>query len=348
MQRRRFLSASAALAAAPAVSAAPYVSFGANRPAKDAPIVGHGDFRYRVHRDWQQDHTIEVRDCHEMLQAPDGRLFMLTNHTANNVVVYDTSGKVLDTWGTSYPGAHGLTLTEEGGEAFLLITDQNRHKVFKTTLDGREVMTLDYPEASGLYASEDEYKPTETAVGPDGSIYVADGYGKSYVHRYSPRGRYVSSFGGYGTGPSQLDCSHGVALDARTPTPTLLVTSRAKEEFKRYSLDGDLLQVYPTPGMSICRPVIKGDYTYFAVIVTDSWFDYDSMIAVFDRDMKLVSAPGSLNEELTYTDGELDKVESDRMTFFNPHDVCVDRDDNLYIPQWYSGRTYPVKLERVG
>ena len=32
--------------------------------------------------------------------------------------------------------------------------------------------------------------------------------------------------------------------------------------------------------------------------------------------------------------------------FFNPHDVCVDNDENIYVPQWNSGKTYPLKLTR--
>lgn len=31
----------------------------------------------------------------------------------------------------------------------------------------------------------------------------------------------------------------------------------------------------------------------------------------------------------------------------HPHDVCIVVDKNLYIPQWNSGKTYPVKLERI-
>ena len=37
----------------------------------------------------------------------------------------------------------------------------------------------------------------------------------------------------------------------------------------------------------------------------------------------------------------------DQKTFFNPHDVCVDNDENIYVPQWNSGKTYPLKLTRV-
>lgn len=313
----------------------------------DRALTGHGDFRYRVHHDWHRAADLPVRDCHEMVQAPDGRLFLLTNHTANNVIVYDRSGEVLSTWGTEYAGAHGLTLSEEGGESFLFVTDEKSGAVDKHTLDGRKVLELDIPLASGYYADASEYKPTETAVAPDGRIYVADGYGKNYVHRYDAGGRYEASFAGSGTGPAQLDCAHGVAIDTRTPEPTLLVTSRARQEFKRYSLDGEHLATYPTPGLWICRPVIRGAYTYFAVIVTETWYGYDGMVAIFDADMKLVSAPGAADESIAYAEGELVTPTSDELTFLNPHDVCVDADENLYVPQWYSGRTYPVMLERV-
>ena len=342
MRRRTFLQSSATLAAG-----APLLSMSnAFAPAPTDKIVGHGAHRYRVRADWHQDTSLPVRDCHEMVQVPDGRLFLLTNHTDNNVVVYDRSGKVLDTWGSAYAGAHGLTLSTYDDAPALWITDEKSGAVNKHALDGRLLLELPYPEASGYYANRGEYKPTETTVGPDGSVYVADGYGKNYVHRYTAAGEYVSSFGGSGTGPAHLDCAHGVTLDTRTPEPTLLVTSRSQQAFKRYSLDGKLLDTYETPGFWVCRPVIKGDHTYFAVIVTDSWYDYDGLIAVFDKDMKLVSAPGSASEDASLL-ADTAKVKSDRLTFMNPHDVCVDSDENLYVPQWYSGRTYPVMLERV-
>jgi peptidylamidoglycolate lyase len=92
----------------------------------------------------------------------------------------------------------GLTLWKEGGEDFLFITDHDRHEVYKTTIDGKPVMTLKYPKETGAYASADEYKPTETAVGPNGDIYVADGYGKSFIIQYNSKGEYIRHFGGKG------------------------------------------------------------------------------------------------------------------------------------------------------
>lgn len=310
-------------------------------------ITGHGAHRYRVVHDWHRGPQLPVKDCHEMVQAPDGRLFMLTNHTANNVVVYSTAGEVVDTWGHEHPGAHGLTLSTHGGEPSLWITDEVTGAVDEFTLAGEKLRALPYPAVSGYYGDISEYKPTETTVAPDGSIYVADGYGKNYVHRYSAAGDYEASFGGSGTGPAHLDCAHGVTVDTRTTPATLLVTSRGEQKLKRFSLEGQLLSTHHFPGLWICRAVIRGDLTYLAVVVTKSWYNYDGLVAILDKDLKLVSAPGAEGElNLERATGKA-LATSDGLTFMNPHDVCVDADNNLYVPQWYSGRSYPVKLERL-
>jgi hypothetical protein len=33
--------------------------------------------------------------------------------------------------------------------------------------------------------------------------------------------------------------------------------------------------------------------------------------------------------------------------FLHPHDLLVDDDDSLYVAQFASNQTYPIKLERV-
>jgi hypothetical protein len=34
-------------------------------------------------------------------------------------------------------------------------------------------------------------------------------------------------------------------------------------------------------------------------------------------------------------------------TFLHPHDLLVDTDESLYVAQFASGKTYPLKLERI-
>src|SRR5687767_3765241 len=211
----------------------------------DDPVLGQGSSQYRLDTSWSKADVSRnpVNDCHEMVQDSKGRIILLTNETKNNVLIYDKKGKLLTSWGTEYPGAHGLTLFNENGTDVLFICDNNRHQVIKTTIDGKVLMTLDYPRETGQYTKADEYVPTETAIAPNGDIYVADGYGKDFIIQYNHKGEYVRHFGGKGNKDENLKNAHGVCVDLRNKeNPSLIITSREQNAFKRYSLDGEYLE----------------------------------------------------------------------------------------------------------
>ena len=263
------------------------------------------------------------------------------------MLIYDKSGKLLSTWGSEYPGAHGLTLFNENGTEVLFICDNKRHQVIKTTIDGRVLMVLDYPKETGEYTKAEEYIPTETAILPNGDIYVADGYGKDFVIHYDASGRYINHFGGRGNEPKHLLNAHGICVDQRDPQrPNLIVTSRQQNAFKRYSFDGDYIDTIPLPGAWVCRPVINGDYLYSAVLQTNSLQGKQSgFVTILDKDFKVISnLAGSVPQ---YIDGKLQEMGQSDKYFQYPHDVCVDDEQNLYIAQWNSGKVYPYKLSPV-
>lgn len=315
-------------------------------------ILGHNSHRYRVLKGWGMLDAGKnpVNDCHEMVEDAKGRLIMLTNETRNNIIVYDKSGKLIETWGHSYPGGHGLTISTEGEEQFLFITDTDRNQVIKTDLSGREIFKIDYPREINEYNHSDDFKPTETAVNSaNGDFYVADGYGKNFIIQYDYNGDYIRHFGGTGTTNETFECCHGVLVDTRNKKrPTLLVTDRSHMSLKRFTLDGKYLSTIPVPGSFICRPVLKGENIYAAVYRSTSQ-DYKNSgyITILDGKDKVVSTPGGT--EPLYVQNVLQEQQKDRsfLGFMHPHDVCVDGDENLYIPQWSSMNTYPVKLERI-
>ena len=313
------------------------------------PILGHSNKRYRLNNQWGKlDFTrYPVKDCHEMVQDRQGRILLLTNETRNNVIIYDKKGKLLTTWGTQYPGAHGLTLFDENGQQVLFICDNNLHQVFKTTLDGRVLLTLDYPRETGEYSKPEEYIPTETAIAANGDIYVADGYGKDFIIQYDYQGRYIRHFGGRGAAEENLLNAHGITIDHRDPShPFLIVTSRQQNAFKRYTMEGQFLGTIPLPGAWVCRPVINGDYLYAAVLQSSSAVGKESgFVTILDKDFRVVSNLGG--SEPTYVDGRLQAMQQTVKAFQYPHDVCIDDDQNLYIAQWNSGHVYPYKLEPV-
>lgn len=316
--------------------------------SKDS-ITGHNTHQYTVIKDWGvlDKEKYPVNDCHEMVMDSRGRLFMLTNEVKNNILIYDKSGRLLGSWGHDYPGGHGLTIGKENGKEFLLITDYIRHQVIKTSLEGEVLMVLDYPKETGMYKSADEYKPTETAVAPNGDIYVADGYGLQYVIQYNSRGEYIRHWGGSGSGDEFFDCVHGVTIDNRKPGETvLLLTSRNHNVFKRFTTEGKYISTIHIPGSFVCRPVVHKKNIYAAVFRSGSNQNPESgFITILDENNTVISTPGGTAP--VYIDGKLQPQQKADRVFIHPHDVCIDDEDNLYIPQWASRKTYPVKLQRI-
>lgn len=312
-------------------------------------VLGHNNKRYKLNTKWSQADVAKnpVNDCHEMVQDSKGRILLLTNETKNNVLIYDKSGKLLTTWGTEYPGAHGLTLFNEGGEDVLFICDNSRHQVIKTTIDGKVLLTLDYPKETGVYTKAEEYVPTETAIARNGDIYVVDGYGKDYVIQYDSKGKYIRHFGGRGNESRHLLNAHGICIDNRNKqAPCLVVTSRQQNAFKRYSFNGDYIDTIAMPGAWVCRPVIKGDYLYAAVLQTNSQQGKSSgFVTVLDKNYKVISNLGG--NEPTYENNKLNELQQTVKAFQYPHDVCIDDEENMYVAQWNSGKVYPYKLSPV-
>ena len=319
------------------------------RLAQNDIILGHNNKRYRINTRWSQADVARnpVNDCHEMVQDQKGRILLLTNETKNNVLIYDKNGKLLDAWGTTYPGAHGFTLFNENGTDTLFICDNTRHQVIKTTIDGKVLMTLDYPKETGLYDKPEEYIPTETAIAPNGDIYVADGYGKDNIIQYDHSGKYIRHFGGRGNGDEHLLNAHGVCVALRDKAhPCLIVCSRQENAYKRYDMEGKYLSTIPSPGAWVCRPVIKGDYLYTAVLQSNSrqWMQ-SGFVSILDKNNKVVS--NLAGSEPTYTGAAPDEMYQTIKAFQYPHDVCIDDEENMYVAQWNSGKTYPYKLEPI-
>jgi hypothetical protein len=366
--RREFIGKTALAGAA--MAAGPSMAFATpkTKGTMEDVLIGHGDHRYRLVRDWAKISIAHnpLLNCHEMQIDSKGRLLMIGDHTANNILIFDRSGKLLDHWGTGYPGGHGLTLHDEGGEDVLYITDCGYYvdrygknqaqagQVFKTTIDGRLIFPLPHPQTIGVYARNEEYRPTETAIGPNGDIYVADGYGSDYILQYDHQGRFIRKWGGHkNTDPNyNLNNAHGVALDYRDKNdPVLIVTSRNDNAFKFFTLQGKYLKTVALPGAFVCRPVLDDENIYSGVCWSETragekWVRDTGFITVLDGENKVVSNPGG--EAPSYKNGVLQKMHNAKNPIFNHgHDVLVDGDKNLYLCQWNAHQTPPIKLERI-
>jgi peptidylamidoglycolate lyase len=287
-----------------------------------------------------------VNDCHEMVQNAKGRILLLTNETKNNVIIYNKSGSYIESWGTDFPvRTWTLPFKIQERRIFLFITDTAKHQVYKTTINGKILLTIDAPADIPAYQKKEAFVPTETAVLENGEFYIADGYGAQHILHYDEKGVLKNSFGGKGEGDQFLDNAHGICIDYRKTTPTLIITDRTRNAFKRFSLDGKLMEIIHLPGACVCRPVIKGDYLYAAVLRSPSLSEADSgFVTILNKENKVVSNLGGSAPK--YENGKLNPLSQAEKIFKNPHDVCVDDEGSIYVAQWASGKVYPYKFTR--
>jgi peptidylamidoglycolate lyase len=310
-------------------------------------IYGQNEMKYRLVKDWVKSDagTLPVNDCHEMVQDAKGRVLLLTNETKNNVIFFNKKGKLLQTWGHDFPGGHGLSIWGEKDQ-LLFITDTNKNEVYKTTLDGKILQTWKYPAESGKYTDAGKFVPTETAITKSGELYIADGYGMQYIMHYDTSGKLKNIFGGRGSEEKNLDNAHGITIDYRTNPETLLITDRTRCCFKRFSMSGEYLETISLPGACVCRPVIKGNYLYAAVLRSPNLDKADSgFVIILNREDKVVSV--LCGSEAAYENGKLTPFYQTENLFRHPHDVMVDDEENLYVCQWNSGKVYPYKFTRI-
>lgn len=349
MERKKFIKKAVLLSAGVTVFKPFYILA---KEKNTGEIIGHGHFKYRINREWGQLNPSDypVNDCHEMVMDSKKRILLLTNEPKNNILIYDKSGKLLNAWTLNLSGAHGLTLHNENGTEYLYLTDILLGEMYKTTMDGKIVLTIKHPKFIGQYAETDKFKPTETCIGPNGDIYVADGYGSQYITQYSATGEFIRKFGGPGLNDDNFKTAHGIALDTRDKhNPMLMCTERARNCFKRFSLDGKFSDNIKMPGAFVCRPVFDDGMMYAGVcwsaLVNHAQTPESGFVTILNHKNKVVSNPGGTAP--VYTDGELGEMVQDKPVFKHCHDVCVDDDKNLYVAQWNAGKTYPIKLERV-
>lgn len=307
-------------------------------------VLGPEENRYRWVPGWLQvPDGMQLGNTHGCVAVDSkGRVFFNTD-SDHAIVIARPDGTIETTWGKEWAGGlHGMTLVEEEGEEFLYLAHTGRHEVAKTTLLGEVIWTLPWPEISGKYKSADQYKPTAIQVGPKGEIFIADGYGQSWVHRYSKDREYLGSFGGYGEEPGKMRTPHGLVMELGGDEPYLLVCDRANSRLQRFAMDGKLVRA-ETPGL---RRPCNGVFTQFGLAVADLQGRV-TLLGLDDKGDRVVLAQLGDNPDPkkrgvngvpteAWADGE----------FLAPHGVGADAEGNLYVMDWNRhGRI--TKLKRI-
>ena len=178
-----------------------------------ATILGSGKFRYEVDESWGRlPDGWALKDVAGVTVDKQDRVYVF-NRGEHPMVVFDREGNFLRSWGEGlFRRAHGVHI---GPDEMLYCTDDGDHTVRKCTLEGKVLLEIGIPGKPSAYMSGEPFnRCTHTALSPRGDIYVSDGYGNARVHKYSPDGKWLRSWGEPGIDPGQFNIPHNICSDA--------------------------------------------------------------------------------------------------------------------------------------
>lgn len=353
----RFAAASAValVAAASSGCASTDTSAGASTDVAalpDGPVLGAGDQRYVWVPDWLSlPEGFELGNTHGGIAVDSAGLVYFNTDSAHAIVVVEPDGTFVRAFGAEFAGGlHGLVVHRERDEAgrereVLYVVHTGRAEIAKLSLTGDVLWRRGYPAESGLYQSADQFKPTAIDVAPDGSIYVADGYGFQWVHRFSPQGELLDTFGGPGSAPGTFQVCHGLSIDASGPQPHVWVADRENGRLQVFDLGGELVRTvdgdFRRPCCAVPEPT-RGGAAPAAFVIAD----LAGRVTVVDASGAVLTHLGDNPDESQRANNGVPRELWRDGVFVAPHFATWDTRGDLYVLDWVAqGRV--SKLVRV-
>jgi DNA-binding beta-propeller fold protein YncE len=269
------------------------------------------------------------------------------NRGEHPMMVFDRDGNFLRSWGEgSYPRPHGLHIDVDDT---LYLTDDGGHFVRKCAPDGKVLLELGVPGKPAPFMSgEPFHRCTHTALSPKGEIYVSDGYGNARVHKYSPDGRLLLSWGEPGSDPGQFNVAHNIATDAEG---WVYVADRENHRVQVFDANGK----YETQWNNMHRPCglycCRGKALQFIIGELGPGMNINRKFPNLGPRLSIVDAKGKLVARLGGEQGP--GLESGR--FVAPHGLAVDSRGDIYVgevsytefPRLYPDRSIPKGLRSL-
>lgn len=273
-------------------------------------IFGAANYSYKVVENWAklpagwQWGVIPAVACDSQDRVYVG------SRSDHPLVVFDRDGNFLASWGEDFlNGAHGLYIDTKDN---VYCTVHNTHCIYKFNPQGEVVMTLGTPDQPGPKDGDPFNKPTDLAIASTGELFVSDGYGNARVHKFSPDGELLLSWGEHGVGPGQFQTSHCVRVDKHD---RVWVCDRENNRLQIFDLNGNFL----TEWTGLKRPDMlffdsKEDVVYIS--------ELEQQVSIYTLDGELIARWGGGQP-------------SDQPGKFRggPHGIWVDSHGDLYISE---------------
>jgi len=334
--------------------------------------VSAGNLEFEWMGDWaelpSEETVVRGWSHHGMAYSNEGQI--VTFHpTKPLVIILTTEGELVRSFEIPVTEAHGLTLSTDaqGTTQSIWIADNGRKrdpdyaydympdplqsKVVRVSMLGMVEMELNepaVPELQGEPFSATSVIAFDEHLGGNGDIWVADGYGKSLVHRYNSKGDYLRSIDGT-RGAGRFDCPHSLWIDTRSGAPELLVADRANGRVQVFDMEGGYIRTIgadyfdrPTVFSNYGENLLVGELNARVTVVGPN----DELIGYIGDNTPVSEEPAWPNEP---DDAGIPRRTSRLVAglFNSPHGITADGDGNIYVTEWLIGGRY-TKLSLVG
>jgi DNA-binding beta-propeller fold protein YncE len=279
-------------------------------------------FRYEVAEDWAKlPDSWSFKEVGAVGVDAKDNVYVF-NRGQHPMMVFDCNGNFLRSWGEgTFPRAHGLTMAPD---ETLFCTDDGDHTVRKCTLDGKVLFTLGTSGKPAPFMGGHPFnRCTHVAIDPrNGDFYVSDGYGNARVHKYTPNGKLLFSWGESGTDPGQFNIVHNIATDHEG---WVYVADRENHRVQVFDSDGR----FETQWVNMARPC--GLYidqaaalAYVGELGAAIGPNAQAMrlgprVSIYDTHGRLLARLGDEPE------GEAPGQ------FIAPHGICIDSRGDIYV-----------------
>jgi len=304
-------------------------------------IFGNNKLGFKLDKDWGK-----LPDGSDILDIPGIAVdskdqVYVFSRDKQQVIIFNSEGNFIKTIGEDimFSRPHGIYI---GPDDSLYLTDDDNHVVMKFSSSGKLLLTLGSkgkPSDSGCINKD--YRtikkgslpfnyPTNIALSSTGDIFVSDGYGNARIHRFSPNGELILSWGGPGEKPGQFNLPHDIAIsnDGR-----VYIADRENSRIQVFDQKGKFI----TQWKDINRPCglhIDKDNNVYVVELgkrvgrpdleyKERMPDFSSdvlwsRLSIYDLDGKLITRWGEADFSLPGS-------------FFATHSVCTDSKGDLYV-----------------
>lgn len=224
------------------------------------------------------------------------------------LVIFDTDGNFLEEWGYGLlQDAHGIFIDRDDN---VFLTERGPHCIHKFNRKGELLMTIGTPGQQGANDGDPFRLPTDVGIASNGDIFVSDGYGNARVHKYSPNGELIKSWGSWGKGPGQFELSHCVRVDRHD---RVWVCDRSNNRIQFFDVDGNYLDEWTglaAPDTIHFDP--HEDVVYIA--------ELDQQVSIYTFDRQLLAQWGG-------------RAKSEKPGEFRacPHGIWTDSRGDLYV-----------------